>query len=79
MSNFPLPKGYQRMGAFPLDETAVFPSLVALTDYAQNNGSAYAGQLCTVNDGVTVTVYKVNVDKTVTVIGLDGTLDLGSF
>lgn len=79
MANFPLPKGYQRMGAFPIDETTLFPTLAALEDYALNNGSAYAGQVCTVNDGVNVTVYKINVDKTVAAVGTEAVTDFGVF
>ena len=78
MSEFPLPKGYQRMGPFPLDSTSVFTSLALLQDYATNNGSAYAGQICTVDDGSLVTVYKINSDKSV--VPLDVTAaDFGTF
>lgn len=76
---FPLPKGYQRMGAFPLDPTTVFTSLAELTDYATNSGAAYAGQLCSVTDGV-VTVYKINIDKTVSPVDTGvANLDQGTF
>lgn len=81
MASFPLPKGYQRMGAFPIDETTVFGSLALLEAYATSNGTAYAGQLCAVNDGVNVTVYKINVDKTVTSIegGTVTAIDFGVY
>ena len=78
MANFPIPKGYQRMGAFPLDATAVFPSLALLQDYALNNGTAYAGQICSVNEGGVVTPYKIEVDKSVSPVG-SGALDYGTF
>lgn len=80
MSQFPLPKGYQRMDAFPLDATSIFTSLVDLEAYASTNGAAYAGQICSVNNGVDVTVYKINVDKSVTAIDAGGgSMDFGEF
>lgn len=79
MSDFPLPKGYQRMGAFPLDATTVFGSLALLETYAQTNGIAYPGQICSVNDGTTVTVYKINPDKTVTAIDQGMSTDFGTY
>ena len=79
---FPLPKGYQRMGAFPLDPTTLFTTLAELTDYALNSGAAYAGQLCSVSDTTagTVVVYKINLDKTVSPVdsGIVN-LDQGTF
>lgn len=68
MANLPLPKGFQRLDAFPLDDTSVFSSMVELDAY-RVSASAYAGQICSVNDGVTVEVYKINPDKTVTKVG----------
>lgn len=81
MANFPLPKGYQRMGAYPLDATEVFASLALLEAYASTNGTAYAGQVCSVNDGSTVTVYKINVDKSVSLVSptITPVIDYGTF
>lgn len=70
MAEFPLPKGYQRMNNFPLDASSLFTTLAALQDYALNNGTAYAGQICSVNDGDFVKVYKINVDLSVSEIGV---------
>lgn len=67
------------MGAFPLDETTVFSSLALLETYALNNGTAYAGQLCAVNDSVNVKIYKINVDKSVTQIDQGAVTDFGLF
>ena len=79
MAEFPLPKGYQRMDAFPLDPTTLFTSVALLEDYALNNGAAYAGQICSVNDGATVAVYKINPDKTVSIVGAGADADYGTF
>jgi len=79
MAEFPLPKGYQRMGAFPLDASSVFPTLAALELYANSNGTAYVGQICSVNESGTVTVYKINADKTVTQIDAGVSTDFGVF
>jgi hypothetical protein len=76
MSNFPLPKGYQRMGAFPLDETTLFQTLAELELYALTSGAAYIGQVCSVVNGE---VYKINVDKTVSTLGAGGNADYGEF
>lgn len=43
MANFPLPKGYQRLDGFPLDETEIFTSDASAIAYAISP-SAYAGQ-----------------------------------
>lgn len=67
------------MGAFPLDPTTVFASLALLEVYASTNGTAYAGQICSVNDGTTVTVYKINPDKSVTSIEGGGSTDFGTY
>jgi hypothetical protein len=65
MSTFPLPQGYQRLNPFPIDESSVFTSYALLNAYIQPPTVAYPGQVCAVNDGSTVKVYKVNPDYTV--------------
>jgi hypothetical protein len=67
MANFPLPKGYQRLGPFPIDDTSIFTSLALLTAYAAS-GTAYVGQVCVVVTDV-VTPYCVSANGTVTKIG----------
>lgn len=44
-----VPKGYQRLDAFALDATSVFATLAELQTYAASNGTAYAGQVCSVS------------------------------
>lgn len=73
MANFPLPKGYQRMGAFPLDGTSVFATLVELEAYALT-AVAYTGQVCSVGE----TVYVIKADKSVIPVG-SSNLDYGEF
>lgn len=79
MANFPVPKGYQRMGAFPLDGSTVFTTLAELTTYASTNGTAYVGQICSVVAAGVVTVYKINTDLSVTAIDSGASTDFGEF
>lgn len=67
------------MGSFPLDATQVFASLALLQDYALNNGTAYAGQVCSVNNGIDVVVYKIKLDKSVEAIDASAGTDFGEF
>jgi hypothetical protein len=67
MANFPLPKGYQRLGPFPLDDTSIFTSLALLNTYA-SSGTAYIGQICVVVTDV-VTPYCIGPGYTVTQLG----------
>jgi hypothetical protein len=62
-----LPKGYLRLGDFPLDASNVFDSFSALQTYASSNGTAYAGQICAVKD--TGLVYVVRTDLSLTQVG----------
>lgn len=56
-----VPKGYQRLDAFALDATSVFATLSELQTYAATNGTAYAGQVCSVSG--TGKVYVLQSDK----------------
>lgn len=56
-----VPKGYQRLDAFALDATSVFATLAELQTYAASNGTAYAGQVCSVSS--TGKVYVLQSDK----------------
>jgi hypothetical protein len=67
MASISLPKGYQRLDAFPLDDTAVFATLADLQAYAATNGSAYTGQICSVSG--TNLAYIIRSDKSVDQIG----------
>ena len=67
MANFPLPKGYQRLGPFPIDDTSIFTSLAALTAYAAS-GTAYVGQICVVVTDV-AKPYCISVGGTIVPIG----------
>ena len=61
MASISLPKGYQRLGAFPLDDTFVFDTLASLETYATTNASAYAGQICVVSSTSEVYIIKVDI------------------
>ncbi len=56
-----VPKGYQRLDAFALDATSTFATLAELQSYAASNGTAYAGQVCSVSG--TGKVYVLQSDK----------------
>lgn len=73
MANFPLPKGYQRLDAFPLDETEIYETLALATTYA-TSPSAYAGQVISVVDdtGNTSKAYIIYPDLTLSEIGSGG-------
>ena len=62
-----VPKGYQRLGDFPLDASSVFGTLGELETYASTNGTAYAGQVCAVS--TTGFVYVIQNDLSVLQIG----------
>lgn len=62
-----LPKGYQRLGDFPLDASSVFDNFSALQTYAASNGTAYAGQVCAVKD--TGLLYIIRTDKSLSQVG----------
>jgi hypothetical protein len=62
-----LPKGYQRLGDFPLDASSVFENFAALQTYASSNGTAYAGQVCAVRD--TGLVYIIRTDLSLSQVG----------
>lgn len=64
MSNvLPTLLGLQRTKDFPLDSTSVFSTFNALTSYAANDPTAYAGQICAVS--ATNFAYIIKNDKTV--------------
>lgn len=73
MANFPLPKGYQRMGAFPLDSTSIFTTFAELEAYVLT-GVAYPGQVCSVIDGGTYQITSTN-----TLVELGAGIDYGVF
>ena len=62
-----LPKGYQRLGDFPLDASSVFDSFADLQTFAASNGTAYAGQVCAVKD--TGLLYIIRTDKSLSQVG----------
>lgn len=62
-----LPKGYQRLGDFPLDASSVFDNFTALQTFASSNGTAYAGQVCAVKD--TGLLYIIRTDKSLSQVG----------
>ena len=52
-NKFPLGNQFQRLGRFPLDETAFYEDYESALDYASNNQSAYIGQHIFVKDART--------------------------
>ena len=52
-NKFPLGNQFQRLGRFPLDETAFYEDYESALDYASNNKSAYIGQHIFVKDART--------------------------
>lgn len=71
---------FQRTGQFPLDRTDLFSSYEDAEKYAEgdvkNNpdsrglaGTSYVGQIITVYENDTVTVYKINADRTLGEVG----------
>lgn len=71
---------FQRTGQFPLDRTDLFSSYADAEKYAKgdvkNNpdsrelaGTSYVGQIITVYENDTVTVYKINADRTLGEVG----------
>lgn len=62
-----LPKGYQRLGDFPLDASSVFDNFTALQTFAASNGTAYAGQVCAVKD--TGLLYIIRTDMSLSQVG----------
>ena len=67
MPNKPIFSGFQRLQNFPLTDTEVFDTIEALQEYALNNTTAYAGQVCTVK-GNSSELYIINSDKTISSI-----------
>jgi hypothetical protein len=65
-----VPKGYQRLGAFPLDASNVFAALSELETYALTNGTAYVGQICAVSG--TGKAYVIQSDKSLLELGSGG-------
>jgi hypothetical protein len=62
--------------------TKVFNTYDELKTYASEDTKAYVGQLCAVIDTVNnrVTIYKINIDKTVSVLGGDnGVISISDF
>lgn len=62
----PLPKGYQRLSPFPIDDTSVFLNRAALDDYVANSPLAYPGQVIALVDieGNRVQGFIINLDST---------------
>ena len=70
---------FQRTGKFPLDRTDLFSSYADAVKYAAGNtadpdsralcGTSYVGQIITVFEDNTVTVYKIAADRTLESIG----------
>ena len=69
---------FQRTGTFPLDRSSMFASLVDAQKYAKGDGSdsralggtSYVGQVISVYENDKVTVYKINADRTLGVVGI---------
>jgi hypothetical protein len=68
--------GYTRRFAAPVDASSTFPTLSSLQAYASNDLTAYIGQICAVTG--TNTVYVINNDKSVAIVGGSSLFPLGS-
>lgn len=64
-AQLPTPLQFQRLGAFPLDGSAVFPTLAALETYALDTDVAYVGQICAVAATGGVDVYVITQTRAV--------------
>lgn len=78
LSNIPvisLPKAYQRADQIPLDPSTIFTSYADAAEYANGlsrfGDISYAGQILSVIDtsGGTVTIYKIELDSSLSVLG----------
>ncbi len=61
----PVPKGFQRLGPFPLDPTSVFTTFADFQNHAAG-GTSYAGQICAVVSGSATNIYRIEADKSFT-------------
>lgn len=70
------PRSFHRQKPFPLEDTELFDSFEKAETYAFSGGTSYVGQLVTVVDeeSSAVTVYKINFDRTLSVLG-EGNVD----
>jgi len=85
LKKFDLPKGYQRTSEFPMDPSSLFASKADAELYAAGGADArglgatsYAGQVIGVVEGGVVTIYKINVDGTISALGADSASDISS-
>ena len=53
------PMAFSRQDSFPLDKTSVYGSLEAAQTYAQTNPTAYVGQVISVVENGTSTIYQI--------------------
>lgn len=70
------PRSFHRQKPFPLQDNELFDSLENAEIYALSGETSYIGQIVTVVDEVSsaVTVYKINFDRTLSVLG-EGDVD----
>ena len=73
MAVFPIPKGFQRMGSFPIDDSSIFGSLFLFIQYVEDNPCAFVGQLCSVlEDDGKYYIYVIQPGNTYLKIGAGG-------
>lgn len=70
---------FQRTGDFPIDRSSMFSSYADAVKYAKGDstdpdsrglqGSSYVGQIITVYENDTVNVYKIEADRSLTLVG----------
>lgn len=54
---------FYRNNAIPLDSTEIFDSLKSAIDYAENNGTAYVGQIITVVESNSISAFQITSEK----------------
>lgn len=82
LNSMPMPSSMERMEAGPLDKTSVYYDLTTLQEYAQNNVTAYVGQILSLVDETnnTVTLYYIkDSDGSVEKIGMSNSENQNTF
>jgi hypothetical protein len=77
-------KPFQRQKPYPLDSTSIFSSYEDAVKYAKGDGSdsgklggaAYVGQIISVYENGSVSVYKIEEDRTLAAVGGTNTLEV---
>ena len=77
-SNLQTGKSYRRLDAFPLDVSSVYSSLAEAMSYAATDPTAYVTQPIGVIEGGVASLYVIQPDKTLQLVGSGGSSDSGN-